>query len=451
MNLNKILFKQVDNSSLVVFRILFGLLITLEAWGAIATGWVRITLVEPDFTFNFIGFDFLQYLQGELMYFYFFLMGVFGIFVMLGYRYKLGIFMYTLMWTFAYLMQKSSYNNHYYLLILLCVFMLIAPAHKYFSLDAKRNPNIKSLSMPQWVPWFLIIQIWIVYTYASIAKFYPDWLDLSFPKLLMSSKENTPLIGDFLQTNLAHVSIKYVGILFDLLVVPLLLWKRTRLFIFVFSIFFHLFNSYVFHIGIFPYMSLAFSLFFFSPELINRLFLKRKPLYQKSEVQVASYQPFLVPFLVIWLAVQISLPVRHHFIEGDVLWTEEGHRLSWRMMLRSKQGITNMFIIDKETGEKEWINNSDYIKNKQYKTIVKPDGVWQYAQIIKKDFEQKGQAVEVYADVKISVNGRPYRKLIDDEVDLASVQWNYFGHNSWILPIPHDFYKENPQQELRQK
>lgn len=443
MNLTNTLFKQVDNSSLIVFRILFGLLITLEAWGAIATGWVRITLVEPDFTFNFIGFNFLQYLQGEFMYFYFFLMGLFGVFVMLGYRYRLSIFMYTLLWTMAYLMQKSSYNNHYYLLILLCVFMLISPAHKYFSLDVKRNPSIQSISMPQWVPWFLILQIWIVYTYASIAKFYPDWLDLTFPKLLMAGKQSTPILGDFLQTHLAHVSIKYVGILFDLLVIPLLLWKRTRFFIFIFSIFFHLFNSYVFHIGIFPYMSLAFSLFFFPPALINRLFLKRKPFYTGNEVKVPNYKPILMPFAVIWFFVQIALPVRHHFIDDDVLWTEEGHRLSWRMMLRSKHGVTSMRVVDKNTGEEKWINNSDYIKNKQYKTIVKPDGAWQYAQVIKEDFKQKGKDVEVFAHVKISVNGRPYKKLIDDQVDLASVKWNYFGHNSWILPRSSDFYKKN--------
>ncbi len=442
MNLNNVLFKQVDNSSLIVFRIIFGLLITLEAWGAIATGWVRKTLVEPDFTFNFIGFEFLQIFQGEFMYFHFFMMGVFGIFVMLGYRYRLGILMYTILWSMAYLMQKSAYNNHYYLLVLLCVYMLIVPAHKYFSLDAKRNPSIQSISMPQWVPWFLILQIWIVYTYASLAKFYPDWLDLTFPKLLMASKHDTPIIGSFLQTNFAHISIKYIGILFDLLVVPLLLWKRTRMFIFVFSIFFHLFNSYVFHIGIFPYMSLAFTLFFFTPELINKRFLRKKPLYVANEVKYTNYKNLLIPFMAIWFIVQLGLPIRHHFIDGDVLWTEEGHRLSWRMMLRSKQGSTRMKVVDKNSGEEKWINNKDYIKNKQYKTISKPDGVWQYAQIIKKDFQKKGQDVEVYATTRISVNGRPYSKLIDDQVDLTSVKWNYFGHNSWILPIPDDFYND---------
>ncbi|HBL78993.1 MAG TPA: hypothetical protein DDZ79_03155, partial [Aequorivita sp.] len=56
--MDKFLFKQIDNIGLVLFRVVFGLLITIEAFGAIATGWVRRTLVEPPFTFNFIGFDF---------------------------------------------------------------------------------------------------------------------------------------------------------------------------------------------------------------------------------------------------------------------------------------------------------------------------------------------------------------------------------------------------------
>ena len=60
MKVNQFLFSRIDNSPLVVFRVFFGLLIMLEAWGAIATGWVKRIFVDPEFTFNFIGFDFLK-------------------------------------------------------------------------------------------------------------------------------------------------------------------------------------------------------------------------------------------------------------------------------------------------------------------------------------------------------------------------------------------------------
>ena len=75
--LNNVLFKHIDNSALIVFRICFGLLCFLESVGAIFTGWVKRTLVDPNFTFNFIGFEFLQPLPGNGMYYYYAIMGVF--------------------------------------------------------------------------------------------------------------------------------------------------------------------------------------------------------------------------------------------------------------------------------------------------------------------------------------------------------------------------------------
>lgn len=435
------LFKRIDNSSLIVFRLIFGLLITFEAWGAIATGWVKMVLVEPQFTFNFLGFDLLQLLQGPYMYVHFFIMGCFGLMVMLGFRYRIGIIGYTIFWMAAYFMQKSAYNNHYYLLILILVFMCLAPAHRYFSADVKRNPKLQSLSMPNWIRLFIIGQLWVVYTFASLAKFYPDWLDGTFPELLMAGKRNLIWVGDMLQTPFAHQSIIYVGILFDLLVIPLLLWKRTRMFIFLFSIFFHLFNSLVFQIGIFPYMSLAFTLFFFSAETVNRNFLSQKALYVKNEIVLPSVskKQVIQVFLIVWFVIQIGLPLRHWFIPNDVLWTEEGHRLSWRMMLRTKHGITKFTAVDKDSGEKIKIKLQDYLTTKQQKVMSKPDCIWQLAQYIHQDFATQGKNVEVYADTKISVNGRPYYRLIKPDVDLAKAKFNYFTPNPWVLPKPAEF------------
>ena len=171
---------------------------------------------------------------------------------------------FTIMWSATYLMQKSSYNNHYYLLMLLSGIMVFLPAHKYASVDVKLNPEIKSYSMPQWCRWVIILQLFIVYTYASLAKFYPDWLDTSVIELMMKGKKDYILVGDFLQQKWLHFALAYGGILFDGLIVPLLLFKPTRKYAFIGSIFFHLFNSFIFQIGIFPYLALAFSLFFFS-------------------------------------------------------------------------------------------------------------------------------------------------------------------------------------------
>lgn len=433
--LNKFLFKQIDNSALIVFRIIFGLLCFLESFGAIFTGWVTRTLVEPKFTFNFIGFDFLQPLPGDWMYVYYTVMGVFGLLIMVGYKYRLSMFAFTLMWTCTYLMQKSSYNNHYYLLMLLSAIMVFLPANKYASLDAKLNPKIKQISMPSWVKWVFVVQLFILYTYASIAKMYPDWLDLSVPKQLMAGKINYPIIGELLQHKFVAPFIAYGGILYDGLVIPLLLYKPTRKYIFIASIFFHLFNSIVFQIGIFPYLALAFSLFFFEPEKIKNLFLKKKSLYTEGKIIVKNYKLILVSVGVIYFAFQIALPLRQHFFTDNVLWTEEGHRLSWRMMLRSRSGYTSYKVIDKNTNKTEFIKMTDYLTKKQIRSASsKPDVIWQFAQRLKKEYAKNGKDVKVYVDSKISINGRPYKRLIDQNVDLASVPWYWNKHSDWILP-----------------
>ncbi|GAA4241885.1 HTTM domain-containing protein [Winogradskyella damuponensis] len=433
--MNKFLFKHIDNSGLIIFRVIFGLLCFLEAVGAIFTGWIQRTLIEPEFTFSFIGFEWLQPLPGNWMYFYYLVMGVFGLFIMLGFKYRFSMVMFALMWTATYLMQKSSYNNHYYLLVLLSFLMVFLPANRYASLDVKLKPSLKSISMPSWCKWIFVLQLFILYSYASAAKLYSDWLDASVIEILMRNKANYPIIGELLQQNTVHYILAYGGILFDGLIIPLLLFKPTRKYAFFASIFFHLFNSIVFQIGIFPYMSLAFSLFFFDPKTIKNIFLKKKPFYDANAIIVPKYKPILVSFFSIYFMVQIALPLRHHFFKDDVLWTEEGHRLSWRMMLRAKSGRTTYSVINANTNKAIPIKLDDYLTKKQQRgASSKPDVIWQFAQHLKQDFAKQGIPVKVFVKSYVSVNGKPSKQLIDPKVDIANEEWHHFKHHDWILP-----------------
>ncbi|TXE12811.1 HTTM domain-containing protein [Seonamhaeicola algicola] len=436
---NSWLFKHIDNSALIVFRVIFGLLCFLESVGAVFTGWVKTTLVEPKFTFSFIGFEWLQPLPGNDMYIYYIIMGVFGLLIMVGYKYRFSMLAFTLMWAGTYFMQKSSYNNHYYLLMLLSCIMIFLPANTYASFDAKQNPSIKSFSMPLWCKWVFVIQLLIVYTYASVAKLYPDWLNTSVLELLMKSKENYPIVGSFLQQKWLHYVLSYGGIFFDGFIIPLLLFKPTRKYVFVVSIFFHLFNSFIFQIGIFPYLSLAFSLFFFEPKTIQKLFLKKKPFYTDNNIKVPPYKNSLLAVFSIYFILQIALPLRHHFIEDDVLWTEEGHRLSWRMMLRSRGGYATYRIKNNDTGATTIVNLNDYLTRKQkHGATTKPDFIWQFSQYLKKKYKNEGQNISVFVTSKVSINGKPLQPLINSEIDLANTNWQMFKHNNWILPSKQD-------------
>lgn len=430
--MTKKLFEPIDNAPLIIFRIFLGFLLAAETFGAILTGWVKRVLIDPEFTFSHIGMEWLQPLPGYGMYFYFCLMGICGILIMLGYKYRFSLGLFTFLWTGVYLMQKTSYNNHYYLLILVCLMMLFLPANRYASLDARNKPELKQNAMPRWCSVVMILQVAIVYFYATVAKFYPGWLDGSFTKIILSNTE-FETFKDLFSKNWFHLFIAYSGIGFDMLIVPLLLWRRTRTIAFLAAISFHVFNAIFLQIGIFPFFALSFIVFFYPPEIIRSLFFKKKIPLEYSEPTIENKSAllyFFVPFFII----QLLLPIRHHFIKGDVLWTEEGHRLSWRMMLRQRQGYTTFKIIDKKTQMEIPYDYMKKLTSKQQGFVgSNPDGIWQMAQYIKKEFATKGTDVSIYVTSNASINGDQFKTLIDPETDMANAKWDYFFHNEWIL------------------
>ncbi|MBU2997813.1 HTTM domain-containing protein [Cellulophaga baltica] len=435
--MSSFLFKKIDNIGLILFRIFFGILISFECYGAILTGWVKANLVEPTVYFPFIGFEFLNVLRGQGMYLYFVIMGTLGLLISIGYKYRYSMIGFAVLWSGAYLMQKTSYNNHYYLLFLVSWIMVFFPAHKDYSIDAKLNPEIRTNKMYAFYKIIITIQLIIVYTYASVAKLYADWLEFKFIKVLMSSKSEYFLIGELLQQPWIHQIIAVFGILFDLLIIPALLWKPTRKIAFIFAIFFHLFNSIVFQIGIFPYLALAFTAFFFEPEKIRNIFFKKKKEYPTESTSLLKNKKLIIAFWSIYLIIQIGLPLRHHFFEGDVLWNEEGHRMSWRMMLRTRKGSIQFVSVDKKTKKSTNIRLKEHLTAKQIRKVkAYPDFMWQFAQYLKKEAEKENKDVEIHVYGRVSINGKPSKRLIDKTVDLGAAEWQHFKHNSFILPDP---------------
>lgn len=429
--------KEVDNSSLVLFRMFFGFLVACETYGAILTGWVNKTFVEPDFTFTFINFNWLQPLEGNGMIFYFIAMGTCGLMIMLGLFYRFASVLFFILWTGAYVMQKSEYNNHYYLLVLLSAVMAIMPAHKNRSLDVKFGFAKREELCPNICIWFFIIQILIVYVFASLNKVNADWLAAKPIGIWFSYKTEYWLIGPLLAKQWFQYLIAWGGVFYDGLIFFILLYKPTRKLGFILSLVFNLFNSAVFHIGIFPYLMIALTIFFYPPEQIGKIFFKKHSLPKPTKKLPLS--PVLTTIIGLYFVVQLYLPIRHHFYEGDAHWTEEGHRMAWQMMLRTKSGNVKYDVVHKETLERTRVNLKDHLTRNQIRSMIgEPDVIWQFAQHLKKFYMEEGQEVAVYAITNVSLNGGEFRQLIDKEVDLASVPWETFKHSDWILTYPND-------------
>jgi hypothetical protein len=378
--------------------------------------------------------DWLQPLPGDGMYIYFAIMGVCGLLVMIGYRYRSSLAALTLLWGGVYFMQKTVYNNHFYLLLLILVIMLFLPANTYAAIDS-RKPQGKNNSMPAWCGRVMMLQVAIVYFFAAIAKFYPEWFDGSFTAIMLHRFGHTHHIALFEMPWFA-VFIAYSGVAFDLLIVPLFLYRRTRSVALVAALLFHTFNWVVLKIGIFPFLALSFVIFFFPPETIRKLFFPKKPRFETATDDPIrkNNKNVLLFFFVPYFLIQLILPVRHWFIKGDVLWTEEGHRLSWRMMLRQRRGSVIFKVVNLKTAEEKQYDLNKSLTQRQLRGMAThPDMIWQMAQHIREEEAVKGDSVAIYVNAFCAINHRPKRRLIDPKVDLAHADWNYFGHSDWIL------------------
>lgn len=418
-----------------------------ESWGAILTGWVHKNLIDPQFNFPFMDFGWLQPLPGYGMYGYFFVMGCAALGVLLGWRYRWSAILLAICWSGAYFMQKTSYNNHYYLAVLLCWWMVFLPANKRFSLDAART-GVTTYVHRYWVTAFAKTQLLIVFTYGALAKFYPGWLNGDFVEQSFNGKASYWLIGPLLAQDWFQWFITYAAIAFDGLIIPMLWWKPTRRLAFLGLIFFNLFNSAVFHIGIFPYLVLAFTVFFFEPSYIEGLFRVPKKSVdqevgygnaseiQESRTQLNPLSSLASSAILLYLIVQLALPLRHHFIPGDVNWREEGHRLSWRMMLRAKGGYIKLQAVNPVTNQRETIKLKDYLTPKQQRQLAtKPDFVYQFVQRLKAHYDAKGwEELEIYVkSSRVYLNGDGPSPLFAKDVDLTKVEWNRWGRNEWVV------------------
>jgi len=431
-SIKKYLDQPVENTPLIIFRIAFGLLIFLESFGAILLGWVKRVFIDPEFTFTFIGFEWLQPLPGFGMYVYFGLMGILGLSIMVGFYYRFSLGLFTLMWWGVYLMQKTSYNNHYYLLMLLCFMMLVVPAHRNASCDIRQKHVLPATTCPRWCIEIFKWQLLIVFTYAAIAKLYPGWLHGDFISLSFSGKAHYPLVGNLLQQKWLQQLVIFGGIAYDLTIIPMMYWARTRKFGVVVSVAFHLFNSVVFGIGIFPFLMIASLVLFFPLETWQ----SRIPGYTSENVDNHHQTPrYFCRILAVYFIIQLWLPLRHYFIPGDVFITEEGHRMAWRMMLRSKYGWTSFKLVNKKTGESWIVYPKEHLTEKQaHRMAGHPDMIWQFTRYLAKKYSKQGiRELEIYVNSNAYLNRTRFSPFIDPNVDMLSVKWNRFGHNDWII------------------
>ena len=429
------LFTEIDSASLVLFRIAFGAIMLWETTRYFSHDWIRRYWIEPVFLFGFEGFEWLRPWAGNGMYVHFFVLGFLAFCIMIGLAYRLATVLFFLGFTYIFLLDKTHYLNHFYLISILSGLLMLMPANRRFAADAYLGWSRASDTVPAWTVWLLQAQLGLVYFFGGIAKLNPDWLRGVPIDRWLAQATDFPLIGGYFTEPWAGLVFAYGGLLLDLLAAPLLFWRRSRPYMFAALVVFHLMNARLFVIGIFPWFMIAATTIFFAPDWCRGLI----PRWPRAQLPAPAprWRRLTVAFLATFLLIQLSLPWRHFLYPGSVHWTEEGHRFAWHMKLRSKSGKVRFRVVEPVSGQRWDIDPQDVLTKRQYQKMAgRPDMILQFSHYLQRYFAHEGYpGVAVYAESYASLNGRkPYRQLIDPTVDLASVKAS-LRPSTWIVPL----------------
>ena len=377
-------------------------------------------------------------------------MAVAALLVAVGLFYRFAVVTLFLLFTYVELIDVTNYLNHYYLVSLLLLLFCFLPLSGMWSLDARWFPALRRQTVPTWSVGLLRSQIAIVYVGAALAKVNSDWLLHAQPLgIWLAARQEVPLLGPLLALPWAPLVFSWAGFLHDLLAPLLLLWRRTRRFAYPIVVGFHLATHLLFVIGIFPVLMPLLATAFFDSSWPRHWATTLRQWRTRSRApspairddtwqnrRGASMRP-LLPLAAVYLLIQVAMPLRAYCYPGNVLWTEQGMRFGWRVMVREKSGAITYRVRTREWIREKHVPPSRYLTAHQEREFSgQPDMIARLAQDIGDDYRMRGfHDVEVRVDAWVSLNGRPSARLIDPAVDLTKVSLGWQNAH-WITSEP---------------
>ena len=438
--MNTFILKKASIAPLAFFRIAFGLVMCVSMIRFLLKGWLETLYIQPKFFFPYFGFEWVKPLEEGGMYSVFILLTITALFISIGFLYRISSIVFFIAFTYVELIDKSNYLNHYYFISIISFLLCLVPAANAYSLDVKFKLTKSYSEVPVWCITIFKLQLSIVYFYAGIAKLTTDWLWNAMPlRIWLPAKYDLPLIGSYLDELWVAYFFSWAGMLYDLLIPFILLWKRTTYIGIILVIVFHILTSILFPmIGMFPFIMLMAALIFL-PENFHLNSLKKffvtNTLSEDSYYKPRKLVSRLIYCLIIFhFILQVIVPLRFLLYPGKLFWTEEGYRFSWRVMLMEKAGYATFIVKDVESGKMEEINNGEYLSMQQEKMMsTQPDMILQYAKLLEKEYINRGvKSPQVIVESYVTLNGRSGRLFIDPSVDLTK-ESEGFRHKKWIL------------------
>lgn len=434
------LIEPIDGHVLGLFRLIFGLFMTFESFVYYKMGFIRDGLLAPQVLFKFDGLGWVQPLPESVMLAILVLMGLSAALIAAGVLFRWACWIFVLSLSYFLFQDKSYFNNHIYLFILLGILLSFTNADRFLSLRTRSYTAV-----PRWQQFILGAQVMIVYFYGGLTKLKFDWWYNREPVTsLVGQFPSGHWMAQYVQTDFMINLLTYGGLLIDILA-PMLLWyKPIRRWALIPFILFHSANSQIFSdIGIFPFLMLsALILYFETPEVPGfRNWVLRKPVSEKKKspsVLIPETGQLTRNVLIGYFVFQALFPFRGFFLPNPIDWTGVAKHFSWRMKVDTRPVDEMAFsVINPQTGQVSQVDIRSFVNEMQMLNMsIDARSVAAFARRLRDEVAGQGipNAV-VKARIRVRYNGRPAQFFVNPEVDLASVTYSPFKKMDWVVPL----------------
>jgi hypothetical protein len=432
----------VSDSSLRFVQAAVGALLCIGAVRFWANGWVDELLLTEGLRLHYYGFGWVVHPGKTGCLLLLLVTAASGVLMVFGRGGRWSLAAAFLSFTWTELIEASTYLNHYYFVSALLLLLWSLPTPSGFRRGGEAR--VVARTVPRWVVWAVRAQVAAVYLHAGIAKLNPDWLVRGEPlRTWLMVRSELPVIGPLLPHELTALVFAWGGAFYDLTIVGWLSWRRTRPVAWFGVVVFHVVTAILFRIGLFPWIMIGVSTVFFAPDwwgALARWCRARLGLCAIASSGAPCAHPAPLgwpawPALVL-LLVQFALPQRQWLYPGNRLWTEQGFRFAWNVMLVEKVGHMEFLVVSHTTGKHRRTSGAEQLTPLQRRVAsTQPDLLLQVAHAVgHRARERGGTEVAVYADVWVSMNGRLRQRFVDPGVDLMKVT-DGFGPKDWVLPL----------------
>lgn len=450
------LFEPVDVAVFAYFRVLFGGCLLWHFGRRLAGDWIAHRYVDPGFHFQWLGLEWIGRWPGQLMTVHVAAVALLSLFVMLGFFYRLSATLLFAAIVYMLLLDKAYYHDFDYLICLLSGLLIFLPAQRAFSLDGVLSKDDRRVTAPAWMFWLLRAQIAVPYVFGGLAKLNGDWLSGEPLRTRLAEAGFAPLLGSAFRGEWMIYVVSYASLLFGLTVVPLLLFRRTRIWAFAAAVVLNC--AYTFDGWTYAFFMILSTLVFFPPDWPRSLFGRGRsttsPLGASlpDPERLTSRRKRTVALLAVYLAIQVLVPLRHCLYPSDPSWTNEGHRFAWRSTVRHLRSVVRFDAIDPNRNfsqkfEPQQLRQAGFLNAAQIQAMsADPDMILDFAHFLRDLLRQKGlEDVEIRATALASLNGREPQYLVNADVDLAAQPRHWLKPYWWITPLGEPLHKFNEE------